>query len=46
MTRSDIDIHSDFILGDTKTQNINEIFNSEKELRIRKKEWKETLMMK
>jgi len=37
VTRSDIDIHQDFILGDTKTQNINEIFNSEKAIRIRKK---------
>ena len=37
VTRSDIDTHQDFILGDTKTQNINEIFNSEKAVRIRKK---------
>tara|TARA_Y100000592_G_C5438422_1_gene302020 strand:+ start:396 stop:1244 length:849 start_codon:yes stop_codon:yes gene_type:complete len=37
VTRSDIDIHEDFILGDTKQQTITDIFNSEKAIRIRKK---------
>ncbi len=40
VTRSDIDIHEDFILGDTKEQSISDIFNSEKAIRIRKKAMK------
>ena len=31
VTRSDIDIHEDFILGDTTQQTISDIFNSEEE---------------
>ena len=38
VTRSDIDIHEDFILGDTTQQTITDIFNSEEAKRIRKKE--------